>query len=74
MVEFFAVRDAKKLCAERDIDVVRVDGSASLWVKGFYPWYFRRKPINRIYEWLARRYPSMFARDFIIVGRKRGIH
>jgi len=73
-LRFFAIHDAKKLCAERDIDVVRVDGSASLWVQGFYPWYFRRKPINTIYEWLARRYPSMFARDFIVVGRKKGSH
>lgn len=71
-LRFFAVRDARQLCAERGVDVIRVDGSASLWVKGFYPWYFRRRPISTIYDWLARACPSMFARDFILVGRKRG--
>jgi len=71
-LRFFAIHDAKKLCADRGVEVVGMDGSASLWVKGFYPWYFRRRPIDTIYQWLARRFPSMFARDFILIGRKRG--
>lgn len=71
-LRFFTVHEAKVLCERRGIEVVHVDGSASLWVKGFYSEFFRRRPISTLYEKLAHVYPSLFARDFIVVGRKRG--
>ncbi|NLS77032.1 MAG: class I SAM-dependent methyltransferase [Chloroflexi bacterium] len=70
-LRFFTVHDAKALCASRGIEVLEVDGSASLWVKGFYPSLLRRPIVRDVYTWLARRWPSMFARDFVILGRKR---
>ena len=70
-LRFFTVHDAKALCASRGIEITEVDGSASLWVKGFYPWPLRRPIIRDIYTWLAREWPSLFSRDFVLVGRKR---
>ena len=69
-LRFFTVPDAKELCQERGITVEAVDGSASLWVRGFYPWPFRKPVIRDVYTWLARRWPAMFSRDFVLVGRK----
>jgi methionine biosynthesis protein MetW len=69
-LRFFTVYEARKLCQERGVVVERVDGSASLWVPGFYPGWLRRPPLDRLYTWLARHYPGLFARDFILVGRK----
>jgi len=70
-LRFFTVHDAKRLCAERGIEILEVDGSASLWVRGFYHWVFRRPVIRNIYTWLAHKWPSMFARDFVLLGRKK---
>ena len=70
-LRFFTVHDARALCASRGIEVQEVDGSASLWVKGFYPALLRRRPFSGAYTWLARHWPSLFARDFILVGRKQ---
>jgi hypothetical protein len=54
----------------RRIAIEETDGSASLWVKGLYPFWLRRGLPARAYTRLARRWPSFFARDFIVVGRK----
>jgi methionine biosynthesis protein MetW len=70
-LRFFTIREAKDLLASRGVDVIDVDGSASLWVRGFYPWPFRKPIIRDVYTWLARKWPAMFARDFVLVGRKR---
>ena len=69
-LRFFTVRDAQDLCQSRGIQIEEVDGSASLWVRGFYPWIFRRPLVQRLYTWLARRWPAMFARDFVLIGYK----
>ena len=69
-LRFFTLHEAKAMCRRRGVETVHVDGSASLWVPGFYPSLFRRQPVKAIYTWLARRWPSMFARDFILIGRK----
>lgn len=71
-LRFFTMYEAKKLCAARGVEITQADGSASLWVPGFYPWWLRRRPFKDIYTWLARHWPSLFARDFILIGRKRG--
>jgi methionine biosynthesis protein MetW len=69
-LRFFTVSEAKKLCEARGVEVKKVDGSASLWVRGFYPWPFRKPVIRDIYTWLARTWPAMFSRDFVLVGQK----
>jgi len=70
-LRFFTVHEAVHLCKKYGADPIAYDGSASLWVRGFYPRPFRWPIIRGIYGWLARVYPSLFARDFILICRKR---
>ena len=69
-IRFFTVAEARKLCAERGLNVVAVDGSASLWAKEFYPSVVRSRRARGAYAWLAHRWPSLFARDFVLVCTK----
>lgn len=70
-LRFFTVREAKRLCRARGLEPVEVDGSASLWARDFYPPFFRKRVVRDVYKWLAHVWPSMFARDFVLVCRKR---
>jgi methionine biosynthesis protein MetW len=69
-IRFFTLADVRPLLAQRHIAIEAVDGSASLWVKGLYPAWLRHRTAAQIYTRLARRRPSLFARDFIVIGRK----
>jgi len=69
-IRFFTVSEAKRLCRARGLQVLEVDGSASLWAKEFYPAFVRSRRVRGLYTWLARRWPSLFARDFVIVCQK----
>jgi methionine biosynthesis protein MetW len=69
-IRFFTVSEAKQLCRSRGLEVLEVDGSASLWAKDFYPRLVRSHRLRGIYTQLAHRYPSLFARDFVLVCRK----
>jgi methionine biosynthesis protein MetW len=69
-IRFFTVSEAKKLCKARGLRVLEVDGSASLWAKDFYPRWVRSRKLRRVYSWLAHRWPSLFARDFVIRCQK----
>jgi len=69
-IRFFTVSEAKQLCRARGLTVLEVDGSASLWAKEFYPAVVRSRRVRRLYTWLAHHWPSLFARDFVIVCRK----
>jgi len=69
-LRFFTVSEVKKLCRERGLRIVEVDGSASLWAKEFYPPLVRSRRVRRFYTWLAHRWPSLFARDFVVLCRK----
>jgi len=71
-VRFFTVSEVDQLCRERDLHVVEVDGSASLWAKDFYPTWVRSRRLRGFYTQLAHRWPSLFARDFVMVCRKAG--
>jgi methionine biosynthesis protein MetW len=71
-VRFFTVSEAVQLCRKRDLHVVEVDGSASLWAKDFYPTWVRSRRLSRLYTQLAHRWPSLFARDFVMVCQKAG--
>lgn len=71
-LRFFALPDIRRLLAERHLTVVFTDGSASLWVEGLYPALLRRGGyLAAGYIWLARHWPGLFARDFIVVARKQ---
>ncbi len=70
-LRFFTLNEIRGWLAERDIAITHLDGSASLWVRGLYPNWLRRPPFNHLYTRLARRFPTLFARDLIVVGRKK---
>jgi SAM-dependent methyltransferase len=69
-IRFFTVSGTSDLCRDRGLTVVGVDGSASLWAKDFYPAAVRWRRLRGIYTWLAHRWPSLFARDFVMVAVK----
>ncbi len=69
-LRFKTIRELKKLFAAKSGKIKDIDGTASLWVKGLYPSVFRLPVIRNIYNFMARKMPSLFARDFIIVYQK----
>jgi methionine biosynthesis protein MetW len=69
-IRFFTVSEVKRLCQERGLRVLEVDGSASLWAKDFYPALIRWRRVRGIYSRLAHRWPALFARDFVVVCQK----
>jgi methionine biosynthesis protein MetW len=71
-LRFFTMREAKRLLQERSIVVEATDGTSCLWAWQFYPFYLRWPLVRDIYAWLAHHWPSLFARDVILIGRKRG--
>jgi methionine biosynthesis protein MetW len=71
-LRFFTLPDVAAMLARRGLSIEQTDGSASLWVTGLYPAFLRRGLSARIYTRLARRWPALFARDFIVIARKRG--
>jgi methionine biosynthesis protein MetW len=71
-IRFFTVSEVKKLCSVRGLVVLEVDGSASLWAKDFYPALIRSRRLRGLYTKLAHHWPSLFARDFVVVSRKVG--
>ena len=70
-IRFYTVYEAKRICKGLGLQVEAVDGSASLWVENFYPPLLRRRFMAGAYSWAAHRFPSMLARDFILICRKR---
>ncbi len=70
-LRFFTLPDVRDLLARRGIAVEQTDGSASLWVTGLYPAWLRQGRLARPYARLARRWPALLARDFIVIGRKQ---
>jgi methionine biosynthesis protein MetW len=71
-LRFFTVHEAKALCRKYGARPIALDGHASLWVRGFYPRPLRWPPVAAVYNRLAHIYPSLFARDFVLVCRKEG--
>jgi len=69
-IRFFTVSEVKKLCRERGLRVLEVDGSASLWADEFYPRLIRSRRVRGLYTWLAHRWPALFARDFVVLCQK----
>lgn len=69
-MRFFTLHELRRLLAERSLAIEHVDGSSSLWVRGLYPDWLRRRQPARVYERLVRWRPSLFGRDLIVVARK----
>lgn len=69
-LRFFTLPDITVQLTARGFTVTETDGSASLWVKGLYPAFLRRGLPAKIYTRLARRWPALWARDFIVVAHK----
>lgn len=72
-LRFFTLAEVRQLLARRGFVVEATDGSASLWVYEIYPAWLRSGYPARIYVRLARRWPGLFARDFIVVARKQSL-
>ncbi len=69
-LRFFTLYEGRRLCEKLGLKVRRTDGSAGLWTKGLYPPFLRRPIARRIYARAARIWPSLFARDFILLCEK----
>jgi len=70
-LRFFTLNEIRIWLQERNVTIEHVDGSASLWVRtGLYPAWLRRRRLRPWYTRLARRWPTLFARDLIVIGRK----
>jgi methionine biosynthesis protein MetW len=70
-LRFFTLYELRQLLSERRLTIEHVDGSSSLWVRGLYPDWLRRRRLSRLYEWLTHRWPTLWARDLIVVSRRR---
>jgi len=69
-IRFFTVSEVRRLCQGRGLRILELDGSASLWAKDFYPQWVRSHRLRGLYTRLAHRYPSLFARDFVVMCQK----
>jgi len=69
-IRFFTLYEARRMLAQRGLQIIGKDGSACLWVRGLTPRFLRLHPIDGIYTRLARCFPSWLARDVVLVGRK----
>ena len=70
-LRFFTFHSMKKLGAQYGLRVKKVRGSAGVWVKSLYPIFFQVPPLKQIYEFLSDIFPSLFARDLLIVFEKK---
>ena len=66
-LRFFALPGLRRQLVGLGFRIRRVRGSASLWVKGLYPSFFRAPGVRQVYGLLARLRPSLFARDLLLV-------
>ena len=69
-LRFFTMKGAADLLQARSIAIEATDGTICLWAWQFYPFYLRWPVVRDVYGWLARHWPSLFARDVILIGRK----
>jgi len=69
-LRFFTVREARRACVSRGLHIVSTEGSASLWARDFYPVWWRKHRLRPMWTWLARVWPAMFGRDFVLVALK----
>ncbi len=70
-LRFFTLPDMRALWAQRGVELIHVAGTASLWAEALYPAWMRRRRASSLYLRLTRAWPSLFARDLVLVGRKR---
>ena len=70
-IRFMTAYEAKKMCRGEGMIPEALEGDPGLWVKELYPFFLRIKYIRFIYKHLARHYPSLLSRYFILTCRKQ---
>ena len=71
-LRFFTLPEMRALWAEHGVQLLSTEGTASLWAEALYPAWMRQGRMAGLYLHLTRLRPSLFARDLVLVGRKRG--
>jgi methionine biosynthesis protein MetW len=69
-IRFYTLYEARRMLAKRGLKIIGQDGSACLWVKGLIPLVLRLPLVDCLYSRLARFFPSLLARDVLLVARK----
>jgi methionine biosynthesis protein MetW len=69
-LRFFTLCQLKKLGEKYGLKVKMVRGNPGIWVRALYPFYFRFSPVKQVYTLLTNIYPSLFARDLLLVFEK----
>jgi methionine biosynthesis protein MetW len=69
-LRFFTLREAMALLRQRGLTIEATDGTVCLWAWQFYPAWLRWPVVRSVYAWLVHRWPSLFGRDVVVVGRK----
>lgn len=69
-LRFFTMRSLKEAGKQFGLKVKAVSGNPGLWVNGIYPVLFRFTPFRQTYLMLTAVYPSLFARDILIIFEK----
>lgn len=70
-IRFMTLRDAKAMCSRFNLIPESVDGNSGIWVEKLYPAILRKRYVSAIYNFLARKLPSFFSRDFILICKKK---
>jgi ubiquinone/menaquinone biosynthesis C-methylase UbiE len=70
-LRFFTLNEIRQWLGDRDILIEKVDGSPSTWVRGLYPIWIRHPWVRPWYDKLAHHWPTLLARDLIVIGRKK---
>jgi SAM-dependent methyltransferase len=71
-LRFFTLTEIRQWLGDRNIVIDQVDGSPSTWVRGLYPAWIRHPWVRPWYEKTAHHWPTLLARDLIVIGRKQG--
>lgn len=69
-LRFFTLKSLKEAGKQFGLKVKKVSGNPGLWVDDIYPFIFRYTPFRQAYNLLTSIYPSLFARDILIIFEK----
>lgn len=69
-LRFFTLYEIKEMGKKFGLKAKKISGNPGLWVKSIYPIFFRAPIIKQFYRLLTNIYPSLFARDVLIVFEK----
>ncbi len=69
-LRFFARSEIERALADLGFIITQRSGWAALWVKGLWPACCRLPLVRGFCEWMARVWPTLWARDFVLTVRK----